>query len=276
MQARNFKRKAILNDWNEKLWRSKNEESSLDDEKQPDKISTMKDPIPSLKIKNQSDVLNTPSDLDFASADAESKSFIYSNIVEEQDNCDKKSASDSDHENCSEDNTIEFANDNRSVDLNFFNDSVLTDSDLEEVKSCNKENHMYLALRKKLRVWAIKFCIVQTIITALLMIITASLMLFRIEVMCFIFDTPARCFIENIISFNGYYGCERSTEKGRKIEGCTIFSSVNEARKTDDSFRKQEQPQHHTGTTPLLKIIPAINMIFCFPLDFMHLCCLHR
>ena len=45
-------------------------------------------------------------------------------------------------------------------------------------------------------------------------------------------------------------------------------------KRDDSSFRQQKQPEHHNGRSPLLNIFPAINMIYIFALDFMHLCCL--
>ena len=95
---------------------------------------------------------------------------------------------------------------------------------------------------------------------------------FEIEVMCFICDTPARAFIKNISGHTGFYACERCTVKGSKSENRTIFPSITAPMRTDESFRTQKQPEHHNGVSPLLKIVPAINMIFHFSLDFMHLC----
>lgn len=44
-------------------------------------------------------------------------------------------------------------------------------------------------------------------------------------------------------------------------------------KRTDDSFRSQENLEHHQGITPLLNIRPKLN-ISIFLLDFMHLLCL--
>lgn len=49
---------------------------------------------------------------------------------------------------------------------------------------------------------------------------------------------------------------------------------MNTAERTDQTFRQQTQTGHHVGFSLLTNIRPAINMIFIFVLDFMHLCCL--
>ena len=98
--------------------------------------------------------------------------------------------------------------------------------------------------------------------------------LFTIEIMCFICDTPARALVKNIVGHQGFYDCETYTQKGLRIDNRTIFPSIDAPKRSDESFRKQEQPDNHNGFSPLLNIKPFIDMIFHFSLDFMHLCCL--
>lgn len=98
--------------------------------------------------------------------------------------------------------------------------------------------------------------------------------LFSIKVMCFICDRPARSLVKNIANHNAYYSCERCTQKGVSFDRRMIFPSVDSTERSDCSFRSMSQPEHHNGTSPLTKINPALDMIFHFPLDFMHLCCL--
>jgi len=45
-------------------------------------------------------------------------------------------------------------------------------------------------------------------------------------------------------------------------------------KRTDKSFREQQDPEHHVGISPLLHLEPPINMIKQFVLDFMHQGCL--
>lgn len=50
-----------------------------------------------------------------------------------------------------------------------------------------------------------------------------------------------------------------------------MFSSIDADERTDASFRAQSQADHHNGVTPLLRIIPFINISSIFVLDSMHL-----
>uniref|UniRef100_A0ABD2W8Y9 Transposase domain-containing protein n=1 Tax=Trichogramma kaykai TaxID=54128 RepID=A0ABD2W8Y9_9HYME len=95
--------------------------------------------------------------------------------------------------------------------------------------------------------------------------------MFKIALMCFICDRPARSLIKCIKSHNAYYGCERCNIKGEKPDNTVVFPHIYEERRTDDSFRSVKHPQHHLGLSPLTKIIPPIDMVRQFVLDFMHL-----
>lgn len=50
--------------------------------------------------------------------------------------------------------------------------------------------------------------------------------------------------------------------------------NINCEERTDESFRRMSDSDHHSGQSILLRIIPPIDMIKCFTLDFMHLCCM--
>ncbi|XP_011881879.1 PREDICTED: uncharacterized protein LOC105569765 [Vollenhovia emeryi] len=96
---------------------------------------------------------------------------------------------------------------------------------------------------------------------------------FQIHVMCFICDKPARSFIKCIKGHGGYNACERCTVKGERYERKTIYLTINCPKRTDESFRKFEDKEHHGAfLSPLLAITPKIDMISHFVLDIMHLC----
>ncbi|XP_043467986.1 uncharacterized protein LOC122502137 [Leptopilina heterotoma] len=98
---------------------------------------------------------------------------------------------------------------------------------------------------------------------------------FLVKIKCFICDTPARAFCKNTVGHHGKFACERCIVKGTKKDvGSTVFPSRDCKERSDESFRQQEQPQHHNGLSKLLKVKPKIDMVFQFVLDFMHLCCL--
>ena len=104
---------------------------------------------------------------------------------------------------------------------------------------------------------------------------------FEIEIKCFVCDTPARSFLKGTKGHGGYYACERCTIKGKRVKpkACgdgkkgvrTVYPSADEPLRTDRSFRKLKQPEHHKIKTPLLSLKQKCNLIALFVLDFMHL-----
>lgn len=94
---------------------------------------------------------------------------------------------------------------------------------------------------------------------------------FEVSIKCFVCDTPARAFLKCTVGHKSKYACERCTVDGGSLEGRTIYESVDAAERTNASFRNQTQPLHHKGVSPLLRIMPSLNMIFIFVLDSMHL-----
>lgn len=93
---------------------------------------------------------------------------------------------------------------------------------------------------------------------------------FAIQLQCFICDRPARSFIKGIIGHGGYYACERCCIRGEDCDNRVIYPKMGEKR-TNDSFRNQDNPEHHNTTSPLLGIKPPVDMVNVFVLDVMHL-----
>ncbi|XP_067206649.1 uncharacterized protein [Linepithema humile] len=93
--------------------------------------------------------------------------------------------------------------------------------------------------------------------------------LYSVTVSAFICDAPARAFIKVIKGHNGFYGCERCTQKGTHPFGATIFNKINAESRTDESFLLQTQLGHHNGISPLTEI--NFPMVTNFILDSMHL-----
>ena len=59
-------------------------------------------------------------------------------------------------------------------------------------------------------------------------------------------DAPARAMLKGIIGHGAYGSCERCPSVGVKSDkGTVIFPDAVSVRRTDESFRKQEDPLHH-------------------------------
>ena len=94
---------------------------------------------------------------------------------------------------------------------------------------------------------------------------------FHVTLKCFICDTPARAFLKSTVGHCERNACERCTVEGIRLEGRTVFPSVVAEERTDQLFRGRNQPDHHHEITPLLRIVPCLNMVSVFILDSMHL-----
>ncbi len=84
-------------------------------------------------------------------------------------------------------------------------------------------------------------------------------------------DAPARSFIKQITSHCGYGACERCDQKGKSVKGRMTFPKIREVNLRDNhTFRNQNDPRHHTGNSPFLQLT-SFDMVFGFPLDYLHL-----
>ncbi|XP_066588102.1 uncharacterized protein [Prorops nasuta] len=95
--------------------------------------------------------------------------------------------------------------------------------------------------------------------------------LFRIKM--FLFDAVAKCSILQIKGVTGYNSCTKCKQEGEYISDRVCFPDLNFSKRTHTDFINKADPDHHTGTTILIKI-PGLNLIDDVPLDYMHMICL--
>lgn len=95
---------------------------------------------------------------------------------------------------------------------------------------------------------------------------------FKISILCFVCDAPARSYLKCIKGHSGYYSCERCDIKG-KWDSHIFFEMVPTCKRTDEKFNQGEyRDSHQLKKTPLIQYgIPCVSG---FPLDYMHLVCL--
>lgn len=86
-------------------------------------------------------------------------------------------------------------------------------------------------------------------------------------------DAPAKSFIIATKGHTGYFSCVKCTTQGEYIHGRMCFPDINCRKRTNESFLKQIQPEHHNGWS-ILSDIPNFGMITHIPLDYMHLVCI--
>ena len=91
---------------------------------------------------------------------------------------------------------------------------------------------------------------------------------------CACCDAPARAYSKCIKGHNGFGGCERCVQSGRRKKHRTIFPNLSAKLRTNVSFRLRKNKNHHQKSpSPFLRL-NEFDMVYGFPLDYMHLVCL--
>lgn len=98
---------------------------------------------------------------------------------------------------------------------------------------------------------------------------------YKVQLMAFICDTPAHAFLKCTKGHGGYNACKRCTIPGELLRvgksSQIIYPGVGHAIRTKQSFIIQKDSEHHVDISPLLNIIPEIDLTKIFILDHMHL-----
>ncbi|KAJ8674154.1 hypothetical protein QAD02_005416 [Eretmocerus hayati] len=100
--------------------------------------------------------------------------------------------------------------------------------------------------------------------------VTIKLKRYTIIIRTIIADTPARDFLKGTKGHSSLNGCSRCDTEAIKIDNNVVYQSVGNAR-TDNDFRNFTDTKHHKSVSPLIALVPMIDMIRIFILDSMHL-----
>ena len=65
-------------------------------------------------------------------------------------------------------------------------------------------------------------------------------------------DAPARAMVKCVKGHSGYSGCDKCTEAGQHT-GRVVFPQLTAGKRTDESFRRQHDFDHHHGISPFLR-----------------------
>lgn len=98
----------------------------------------------------------------------------------------------------------------------------------------------------------------------------------QVKIRSFIMDAPAKAYVKRTIGHNGYFGCGKCTVEGYydREKHHMSYTDSHCSIRNDSSFRNKDQYEHHLELTQSpLESLP-IDMIKCFPGDYMHLVCL--
>lgn len=84
----------------------------------------------------------------------------------------------------------------------------------------------------------------------------------------FIADAPARAYIMCIKYHSGYNSCSFCIQEGEYIKNRVTFPEINAPLRSDESFARKLDDDHHRGTSILETL--NIGMVSQFPIDYMH------
>ena len=96
--------------------------------------------------------------------------------------------------------------------------------------------------------------------------------LLNVEVSSFVCDAPARAYVKNVKSHNRYSGCDKCDQEGVWKNKMT-YPETDVRLRTDSSYYDMIDEEHHLKQT-LSPLTGIVKMVYSFPIDYMHLCCL--
>lgn len=85
-------------------------------------------------------------------------------------------------------------------------------------------------------------------------------------------DAPAKAFLMRVKGHSGF-SCSRCKHEGVYMNNrvCFPYSDVNSIERTHDDYVLMNDEEYHTSTISCLVLIPDINTIKIFSMDYMHL-----
>ncbi|CAI6370637.1 unnamed protein product [Macrosiphum euphorbiae] len=96
-----------------------------------------------------------------------------------------------------------------------------------------------------------------------------------IEVICC--DSPAKAYLMRAKGHSGFSSCSRCTHEGAYMHNrvCFPYSDTDCTERTHEDYILMKNEEYHTSTTiSCLTLIPNINIVKIFSMDYMHLICL--
>jgi len=83
-------------------------------------------------------------------------------------------------------------------------------------------------------------------------------------------DAPAIALVLKMKNFNGYCSCRKCLQEGEMAERRMSFPEIGAPPRTDESFRSQQQKEHHVGV-PAIQDFPGFGPVSSVPYDYLHL-----
>ena len=105
------------------------------------------------------------------------------------------------------------------------------------------------------------------------MVLFLKTVFYNVKLSAVVCDAPVRAFVKGIKSHTGYSGCDKCTQPGVYENGKMTFPLTNAPIRTDESFAKVSDEEHHKRPNPF-RSLSSLGMVSRFPIDYMHLVCL--
>jgi hypothetical protein len=83
-------------------------------------------------------------------------------------------------------------------------------------------------------------------------------------------DAPAKSYVLNTIGHNGYYSCPKCEVEGTYIENKMSFYNINAPLRTNESFRKKSNEEHHHPGSTIIEELDYFDMVNDVVIDYMH------
>lgn len=75
---------------------------------------------------------------------------------------------------------------------------------------------------------------------------------FSVKIKNFVCAALACSYLKCFKSHGGYSACYKCTEYGKYVNGRVVYRSISARSRTDESFRKKTDEDHHKGISPLV------------------------
>lgn len=85
-------------------------------------------------------------------------------------------------------------------------------------------------------------------------------------------DAPAKAMVKATKLYSGYHGCDKCAQEGEWFGRMTYQEIEDLELRTDESFRRQEDREHHNGVSVFCNA--TVDMVLTFSVDYMHQVCL--
>jgi len=88
-------------------------------------------------------------------------------------------------------------------------------------------------------------------------------------------DAPAKSYILKTKGHTGFFSCSRCSTEGLYFDNRVCFPKIEFTKRTHSDFLNRINDDYHvTSSTTIITEIPNLDIIYNFPLDYMHLICL--